>query len=123
MMAFSFRLNPGGDPGDRQIEGNVLLWNLLIMLFGEIVVTDGLIQPIARKFTTRYVFDPGIQWKRTKNSGRRFLLSAGVLMVGRALQVVAPVMRGALGAKRQWLGRQNTTLRRNVHQSPSVGTK
>ena len=54
-MAFSFRLNAGGEPGDGELPSNLIIVNLAIMLVCELVVTDGLIGHLARRFKKRYI--------------------------------------------------------------------
>ena len=58
VMALSLRLNSGGKPGDRKLYSGLILTNLVIMLVGKVVVSDGLVQLIARTFKKRYVMDP-----------------------------------------------------------------
>jgi hypothetical protein len=68
--------NPGA-PGSPKIQISQSLLNLLIMLVGELVITDGLIAYLARHFN-RYCNDPADEWGNFKEN-RSILV--GIILV------------------------------------------
>ena len=67
------RVSLGAIPGSPRKALGLIWANFIIMLFGELVVTDSLIGWMARRFTSRYVIDPTIEWQRMKKRGTGFL--------------------------------------------------
>ncbi|GMI03430.1 hypothetical protein TrVE_jg5912 [Triparma verrucosa] len=72
------RANPG-DPGSPAIPVSQTLTNMGIMLFGELVVTDGIIGYASHKFQ-RYSVDLPLSWSDFKTSRRHRLLYVTVIM-------------------------------------------
>ena len=67
------RVSLGAIPGSPRKALGLIWANFIIMLLGELVVTDGLIGWMARRFTSRYVINPTIEWQRMKQRATGFL--------------------------------------------------
>ena len=70
------RINLGASPGSAR-KSPALIWvNFAIMIFGELVVTDGIVEWLARTFRKRYVIAPSLEWSRMKSRAEGFLVVA-----------------------------------------------
>jgi hypothetical protein len=69
------RVNFGAPPGMPNKSSSLLMINLGVMLFGELVVTDGIAEWVARTFKSRYLIDPSLEWARMKARAQGFLLA------------------------------------------------
>ncbi|GMI24046.1 hypothetical protein TeGR_g12076 [Tetraparma gracilis] len=58
-----------GDPGSKSIPLSQSLFNLAIMLFGEVILTDGIVAYMARH-SSRYNNDPALEWAEFKKRKR-----------------------------------------------------
>jgi hypothetical protein len=74
------RTNFGAEPGTPQKSYMLTGANFAIMLFGELVVTDGVVGWLAKTFKKRYVIDPAMEWQRMKTRSTGFLAATALVM-------------------------------------------
>lgn len=97
VLALSLRLNSGDKPGDKKLGTALVLTNLVIMLVGEVVVSDGLVQLMARMLKKRYVIDPGQEWNNIKTRGRSFLVIMGCIATAQTIHLMMGQVMGCTG--------------------------
>ena len=74
------RISLGAAPGSPRKSSHLVWMNFAIMLFGELVVSDGIVAWLARTFKKRYVIDPSLEWSRMKTRAQGFLSVAVVFL-------------------------------------------
>jgi hypothetical protein len=93
-VSYVMRRNIGGGPGAGPINAALVWTNLAIMLVGELVVTDGIMGLLARRFKTRYKLDPANEWGRMRERHSGFLATSMVVIS--SLTFAAIVFAGRL---------------------------
>jgi hypothetical protein len=69
-----------GDPGSKSIPLSQSLFNLAVMLFGEVILTDGIVAYMARH-SSRYHNDPALEWAEFKKRKRVAIAIAVIAMM------------------------------------------
>jgi len=70
------RISLGAAPGSPRNSSYLVWMNFAVMIFGELVVTDGIVEWLARTFRKRYVIAPSLEWSRMKSRAEGFLVVA-----------------------------------------------
>jgi len=105
---FFGRVNLGAMPGAPRKASSLSWANFLVMLIGELVVTDGTVGWLARRFKERYLIDPSLEWQRMKLRSQGFLAVSVICISGWSCVFIPAYFRtegcytAMVGAEEEW---------------------
>ena len=121
------RVNLGSVPGAPRKAASLIWSNFAIMLFGELVITDGIVEWLARTFKGRYVIDPSKEWQRMKTRSHGFLVVVVLCLSIYSCQLVLVLFRSQgcftayRGQEDEWSVTSCPPVPTNVTQMLAVG--